>query len=384
MNVGILFPRSNAYPLIGSEFTEGLKAFTSQAGLEKDISFFPESIGFGGVEKEVYGKAEKLLMMDDVDILVAFIDERILELLKPLVLASGKLMIIVNPGANHPFNWIPQPNMVSLSLQHAFLCALSGFAAAAGKTNVPAAVATTFYDCGYLHLADMVREFQSSRGKIQFNYINNQLKNETFHIQQLTNFLSSDKDTQTILCVFDSQPASQFYTLLNEFERAADLNLFVSPMMLEKKALENIKKGFDFSITGYMPWHPSVPHEENGQFINFYREKTKKEPGVFSVLGWETGIILKEVYDHCREDFRNGETVTEMLKTRMMNGPRGLLKLDPDTQHFISPAIRCTIAAKSNKMEMEYDLNLENEWEEFTEKPIEGQVSGWTNTYLCY
>jgi hypothetical protein len=305
---------------------------------------------------------------------LAFIDERILELLKPLVLASGKLMIMVNPGANHPFNWIPQPNMVSLSLQHSFLCALSGFAAAAGKTNVPAAVATTFYDCGYLHLADMVREFQSSRGKIQFNYINN----------QLTNFLSSDKDTQTILCVFDSQPASQFYTLLNEFERAADLNLFVSPMMLEKKALENIKEGFDFSITGYMPWHPSVPHEENGQFINFYREKTKKEPGIFSVLGWETGMILKEVYDCCREDFRNGETVTEMLKTKMMNGPRGLLKLDPDTQHFISPAIRCTIAAKSNKMEMEYGLNLENEWEEFTEKPMEGQVSGWTNTYLCY
>lgn len=384
MNIGILFPRSNAYPLIGSEFTEALKAYIRQECPEKDINFFPESIGFGGTEKEVYAKAEKLLMMDDVDILIGFIDEKVLELLKPLVLASGKFMIMVNPGGNHPVNWIPQANIVTLSLRHSFLCALNGLAAATEKPNVSAAVASTFYDCGYLHLAAMVKEFQASKGKVMFNYINNQPYNETFHIQQLTDYLSFDKDTQTVLCVFDAQPASLFYTLLNEHEGAGNLHLYVSPMMLEKKALENIKDGFNFSIHGYMPWHQSAPYEENRQFIDFYRDQIKKEPGIFSLLGWETGMILKEVYNNSGEEYRNGVTVTEMLKTKTMKGPRGVLKLDPDTQFFISPAIRCTIAAKSARLEMEYDLNFENEWEEFSEKPTEGPVSGWTNTYLCY
>lgn len=67
-----------------------------------------------------------------------------------------------------------------------------------------------------------------------------------------------------------------------------------------------------------------------------------------------------------------------------MNSPRGVLHLEPATQFFISPVIRCTIAAKSARMEMEYDINLENEWEEFSEKSTVGPVSGWTNTYLCY
>ena len=33
MNIGILFPRSKAYPLIGSDFLEGIKSFTAKAGL---------------------------------------------------------------------------------------------------------------------------------------------------------------------------------------------------------------------------------------------------------------------------------------------------------------------------------------------------------------
>ncbi len=105
MNIGILFPRSNTYPLIGSDFLEGFKTYIKQEGLDKEITINAESIGFGGSEKEVYAKAEKLLMMDDVDILIGFIDEKILELIKPLVLASGKLMMVVNAGANHPLNW---------------------------------------------------------------------------------------------------------------------------------------------------------------------------------------------------------------------------------------------------------------------------------------
>lgn len=384
MNIGILFPRSNAYPLIGSEFIEGLKAYLKQEGYEKNINFYSESIGFGGTEKEVYAKAEKLLMMDDVDILVGFIDEKVLELLKPLVLASGKLMIMVNPGGNHPVNWIPQANIVTLSLRHSFLCALTGFAAATSKVNVSAAVASTFYDCGYLHLAAMVKEFQTAKGKLKFNYINNQPYNETFHIQQLTDFLSFDNETQTILCVFDSLPASLFYMLLDEHEGAGNLHLYVSPMMLEKKALENIKEGFSFSIEGYLPWHLSDPNEENRKFINLFRQQLKKEPGIFSLLGWETGMILQEVYNNCKEEYRNGEAIIKMLNSKKMNSPRGVLHLEPATQFFISPVIRCTIAAKTARMEMEYDINLENEWEEFSEKSTEGPVSGWTNTYLCY
>lgn len=383
MNIGILLPRSNAYPLIGSDFMEGIKAFARQAGLSGELHFFAESIGFGGQEKEVYAKTEKLLLIDDVDVLVGFIDQKVLELVKPLVSASGKLMIVVNPGANYPANRVPQPNMVTLDLQHAFLCALTG-AAAGNGTDVQAGVATTFYDCGYLHLAAMVHEFMAAKGVLKFNYINKQLDNEVFHIDELSAFLSANTGTKNLLCIFNSLYAAHFYRALNAYEKAGDLHLYVSPMMLEKKALENLETGFHFSMEGFMPWHQRVPNEENRRFVDLYQKEIKKDPGIFSLLGWEAGIILKEIYDFSNREYRNGELVVDMLKTKPLQGPRGALRLDPETQFFLSPAIRCRMAPGSTQPEMEYDLEFKNEWEDFCEKPLEGSVAGWTNTYLCY
>ncbi|MBX9781900.1 MAG: ABC transporter substrate-binding protein [Chitinophagaceae bacterium] len=385
MNIGILFPRSNAHPLIGSEFTEALKAFLKKEGLGDAVNIHSESVGFGGVEKEVYGKAEKLLLMDNVDILIGFIDQKILELIKPLIQASGKLFILVNPGANHSLNWVPQENIITLCLQHSFLCALSGsIAAESGGKEIPGAAASSFYDCGYLHLSSITNEFTASGGKTMYHYINKQTYNDEFSIQELTGFLEANPSVTTLLCVFDSLPASLFYKMLNQYEHAQQLQLFVSPMMLEKKALGNVDKPFHFTINGYLPWHLSVPNSENSSFIQFYREHYRKDPGIFSLLGWEAGIIIKEIALSMETGYTTGINVIDLLKTKKISSPRGVLELDATTQYFTSPVIRCTIPAGSPVTELEFNIDAQNEWEQFTEKTTDGVVSGWTNTYLCY
>jgi branched-chain amino acid transport system substrate-binding protein len=383
MNIGILFPRSAAHPNMGLDFFGGLKIFVKQGGLNNDINFFTENIGFGGSEKEVYAKAEKLLLMDEVDILIGFIDEKVIDMLKPLMFASGKLLLVVNPGANHPHSWIPQSNIIHLGLQHAFLCALTGLKTG-GKRNKKSLMASTFYDCGYMHLAAMVRQFLRAGGNISFNYVNNDLYDDNFNIRPLTDFLAANKETTNLLCIFDSLPASLFYHRLNAYEDAGNLQLCVSPMMLEPRALENLQDGFKFSIDGYLPWHSSFESAANHDFISACRQQTKKETNIFSLLGWETGMILQQIYLTCKDDCRDGNVVTEALKKNSITGPRGEMKLDPVTQYFIAPAIKCSIEKNSAKMEMEYNINLENEWEGFVEEPIEGVASGWTNTYLSY
>ena len=100
-----------------ADFMDGIKAVFNQTELQSDIRISSESIGFGGNEKEVYEKAEKILVLEAVDILVAYIDLRVLELIKPLLYASGKLVLVVNPGANFPQNWVPQPNIIFITLQ---------------------------------------------------------------------------------------------------------------------------------------------------------------------------------------------------------------------------------------------------------------------------
>ncbi len=383
MKVGILYPRSAAHPGMMQDFMNGLKILLEQQQLNEGIRLVAESIGYGGNEKEVYEKAEKLLLLEEADLLVAFVDLRVLEILKPLLFASGKLLLVVNPGANYPQNWVPQPNILNLTLHHGFLCWLSGKLAA--QFNQHAAVtATSFYDCGYLHTAAMVKGFVAPGGKIMFNYVNNQRYDESFEISALTGYLSDDKDTNTLLCVLDSVPASLFYSRLNTFTNAGNLHLFVSPMMLEQQALEKTGNGFAFTTDGYVPWLPAIKDCGNKEFTDYYSEQKNSTATVFSLLGWETGLILKEIFLNNEGHYTAGEAIAGQLAMVKIKSPRGEMKLDPETNYFITPVYKCSLPQNAPELIFECIGNPEKEWAAFVGQSTEGVSSGWTNTYLCY
>jgi branched-chain amino acid transport system substrate-binding protein len=383
MKAGLLYPRSKAHPALLPDFVDGLKAALEHLHIGGDIEILSESISYGGIEKEVVEKAEKLLLLDGADVLVAFIDLRILELLTPIFYSSGKLVLVVNPGANYPENWIPQPNILYLTLQHGFLSWLSGTLAAKAN-HKHAAMATTFYDCGYMHAAAMVKGFEKAGGAISYNYVYNKRYDDSFEINPLTDFLLSDKTTDALLCIFDSLPASLFYSRLNAFSGAGNLHLFVSPMMLQDQALEQVSAGCKFSIQGFLPWHASLELEANREFMNSFLQQKKRVATEFAMLGWETGLVLYQVLQHSQNQYADGAELAQKLVGIKINSPRGELNLDPETNYFIAPF--CKYAASPGKLasSVEWIANPEKDWAEFAKMTTEGPSSGWTNTYLCY
>lgn len=383
MNVGILCPSSKAHAGISVEFLGGLKAFLKSQELDKEVKIISESVGLGGAEKEVYQKAEKLLVFEDVDILVAYIDLRVLPFLEPLFFTSGKLIIVVNPGANYPVNWIPQPNILFLTLNHAFLCRLTGKLAAQSEDS-RCAVVSTFYDCGYLHSAAMVGRYMKSGGTVGFNYINNQRYDDQFNIKELADYLARDQKAHELLCICDETPASLLYDRLNALEAAEHLHLFVSPMMLQPVALAQLDKGYNFPIDGYLPWHISSSSSSNHTFLELVKLQTRKEPGIFSILGWETGMILQHAALNAADHIIDGTKIVEGLAGIKMESPRGELILDQQTNYFLAPFMKASIKKNTNKLELEETEIPEDEWRSYTALPNNGVSSGWTNTYLCY
>jgi branched-chain amino acid transport system substrate-binding protein len=374
MKAGILFPLSQAHPGTGLDFMDGLQSVLNQQQILPQCNFIKEGIGFGGTEKEVYQKAEKLLISEEADILIAWADEKVLPILYPLVQAVDKILLVVNPGANYPLNWIAQPNVIHLNLQHAFLCRLTG-ALAAQKGNGNAALATTYYDCGYLHAAAMVNHFLQSGGSIRYNYINNQPYNEAFEINQLTGFLSGNTDCQNLLCVMDELPAKLFYQLLQQYQTPQPLHLFVSPMMLQPGIAA---AALPFYIDGYLPWHAALDTPVNNNFI----KNCRRPATIFSLLGWETGLVLQQVLQGGAAAGSTDEMIAG-LKNNALQSPRGTLQLDDETQFYTAPVIRCSKQPGQAAVFTGVDT-LENEWRQFTAVPVEGAVTGWTNTYLCY
>jgi hypothetical protein len=383
MNIGILYPASDIYPSMGMDFIEGIKVFLKQQGLLGEHQLYFENAGFGGVEKEVKEKIEKLMINNDADLLVLFIDQKILLKLIPFLQVWGKLVIVVNPGADYPQSWTPLPNIIHLNLQQAFLCWLTG--ALAVQDNVPlAAMATSFYDCGYLHSTLMVNQFTAKGGSITFNYVNNQLYNENFHIKELTAYLEGNEKTSKLLCIFDSLPASLFYQQINSFKQADQLQLYVSPMMLESKALQHIGSGFSFSIDGYKPWLPNNEAEANQEFIKVFQQQLNKNATLFSLLGWETGMVLHQIFSLENGKSLNASEIVKQLISLPINGPRGKMTLNIDTHNYLAPVVQCSLPKNKSDLKTELILDIEKEWSEYIINQIKGSVSGWTNTYLCY
>jgi branched-chain amino acid transport system substrate-binding protein len=383
MKAGILYPRSKAHPGMMVDFLDGIKLALNYHQLKHDVELITESIGFGGHEKEVYEKAEKLLELEGADIIVAYIDLRAVPILEPLIQASGKLMIVVNSGANYPENWAPQSNIIYLTLQHSFLCWLSGVLAA-GNNNPGAAVATSFYDGGYLHIAALSKSFSRNGGHILHNHVNKGVYNETFEIEALTDFLAADKEVHKLLCVFDSAPATLFYDRLNKYNDSNRLQLYVSPMMMERAAWQNHENGYNFLIKGHLPYHDASESEVNTQFRNFFTAQSKREPSIFALQGWETSLVLREVLLNCKENYTDGVFVADHLATVTINSPRGTLNLDSETAYFIAPAYEGVIKNNSKELIVTPAEKTEQEWQNFVEDPLTGPSSGWTNTYLCY
>jgi branched-chain amino acid transport system substrate-binding protein len=383
MKAGILYPRSKAHPGMMVDFVDGIKLALNYYQLNHDIELITESIGFGGHEKEVYEKAEKLLELEGADIIVAYIDLRVIPILEPLIQSSGKLMIVVNSGANYPENWAPQANIIYLTLQHSFLCWLSG-ALAAGNNNPGAAVATSFYDGGYLHIAALSKSFASNGGHILHNHVNNGLYNETFEIKALTDFLAANKEVHKLLCVFDSAPAALFYDRLNKYDDSSRLQLYVSPMMLEQPAWQNNENGYNFLIKGHLPYHAAAESDANTQFRNVFTAQSKREPSIFALQGWETSLVLREIILNCKDNYTDGVFVADHLATVTIDSPRGTLNLDSETAYFIAPAYKGVIKNNSKELIITPAEKTDQEWQNFVGDPITGPSSGWTNTYLCY
>ena len=379
MTVGILLPLSNTHVGMSKDFVDGFNSLLKLKERTGAVTIKKESVGLGGLEKEVYAKAEKLLISDDVDILVAYIDEKVTSMIYSLVQATGKLLIVVNPGANHPLNWIAQPSVIHLNLQHAFLCWLTGRLAAAND-NKKASYASSFYDCGYLHSADMVKNFMNSGGSIQYNYINNQVYDENFEISQLTDFLTFSPDCTNIIAVYDEKPASLFYNRLNNHKTDHPLHLYVSPMMMTEKALEQIGEGYHFSIAGHLPWQPGLETENNQTFI----KACTRPASIFSLLGWESAMIIDEILANYKDDLQEGETIVGHLKKSPLSGPRGEMKLDAETLYYTTAFGRFNLEAGSTKAAVEPVTDFEQDWKTFSSIDTEGLVTGWTNTYLCY
>lgn len=379
--IGLLFPRSSLYPGIGFDITESFRAGLNHFGGD-DIQIISESVGIGGVSDDVYEKAEKLLLNEQVDILVGYLDHFAAEKIDPLVTAANRIFIVMDPGACIPVSWAASPLRFHLTLDAAFGSRITGRMAGMNGAQ-KAAFVTSFYDGGYLNCSALIAGYNDKGGNVCYNYVA-PFRFEEFDISPLREAIEQQQP-DALLGQLSIDMGALFLKDYKNAGLAGKTKFFASPFLFEESFLDTLDFPFE-GITGCTPWARNLDTEMNRMYRDTVTE-LGREPNCFGALAWDTAQFTALAVAALKVNNNNGKKAAGSLAGTVFDGTRGQMKLDDHTHYFAAPVYEARIVPSENgnsKLELGKAIPYcAEEWEAFTAAPINGVFSRWTNTYLC-
>jgi branched-chain amino acid transport system substrate-binding protein len=363
------------------DFLQGIKSCLTFNDLN-DVDYQVNMVSYGLKDDEIYAAAEKMLILNNADLVVAFIGDYHAAKLSPLFAAAGKLLIISNAGASYPEAFIePVTHTIFHSLNDCLCCFLTGKYAARQPGGNDAIMATSFFDGGYRHIHAITNGFMVSGGDIKHNFVSH-YKKEEFNTGTLTSFIKDNPGTRKMLAVFSGDMARLFYADMMEVQKESNLQWYASPMMFDSTH-------GDFAdprpavpdMCGYTNWLPELDNETNRAFRQYYQTENNKEANLFSMQGWENGLLILQ-YLQQRKNGTNTEAAIEMLKAQKINSPRGTISLNGQ-RHILGPA---HLVKAGGNLQIKVEETIADTavvWVDMMEQIPNEEFSSWRNTYLC-
>jgi len=368
--IGLLLPRSTDYPSLGFDVLDALKAYFAVQKI--DAQFIAENIGYGEDQSLNYAKAEKLILQDDVNLVVAYCNTNNAEPLYALSEATGKPFIFLDAGMQLPQEK-PHAACFHISLQGMHGCRVAGYLAGADTRKV--LMATSFYDGGYRGPWGYTRGLEEAGGSVCGNFVS-AYRIADFNIDNYLSLLQQT-EAQSVAACFSSYLADLFIKSLKEKgPEAVSLPFYCSPFMAEEQMLAkcDFPGGRFYAV---VPWATSLQNEEQSVFTEAIRNKNGKPANIFHLLGWEAGILIEQI---------NNKGITS-LGGAAYQSPRGEVVIHPTTHYTYAPFYKGVIVADAaGKCSLTVEEQLEvtaADHERVMNDHPDSVVSGWRNNYLC-
>jgi branched-chain amino acid transport system substrate-binding protein len=370
LSIGLLLPRSTDYPALGFDILDGLR-YSTAINNQDELRIIPENIGYGEDHALNYAKAEKLLLQDNVDAIIAYCNVANAEPLYGLAAAIGRPFIFVDPGMQLP-ELSAQPYCYHISLQGVHACRIAGYLA--GEKSRKVLMATSFYDGGYRGPWGYTRGLEEAGGSVCGNYVSG-YKEAEFSIDAYIELLGHS-GAQSVAACFSTYLADLFIKALKQKNPSAiALPFYCSPFMAEEQLLAKC----DFpggTFHAIVPWGSGLQGEAQQLFTNTILKEKKKKANIFHLLGWEAGIVALQA-------LREGATT---LNGFSYASPRGAVTIHPQTQFTYAPLYKAEImGGEHNKciLHITDAITVTAADHETVHKDKPDMASGWKNNYLC-
>lgn len=372
--IGILIPQSRQYPTLDRDFMRGVKFNNIDARL------FVESIGVGADENLIIEKIQKLNFQEGISIIIGFFGHYNMTKVYDYVTNNDILLIASDLGAKMPYGISKQKGVYINSYALTESCHLLG--GYLFKNNYKKiASATSYYDSGYGMLSAIESSFKEDMGFVS-HYVTpfHPRENEADCMDQVI----TANDPDAVFAFFSGLFAEENAQFVEQNKITHKYPFYVTPFFINERIIEEYKNTpYDLHIVG--TWMQN--DADNGGFVNDYKDAHAEMPSVFSLLGYEGGLIIKNLLLKTEGDMRMSVLLNEISNLNIA-GPRGVLQFDEATNRtiFNHHIYKLNLDPQSN-VRFEKMATLENNGDfikavtSYTE-PL--AVGGWQNAYLCH
>lgn len=369
--IGLLLPRSTDYPAMGFDMLDGIRTGLLHLGIS-DAMVFTDNIGFGEDTADTYAKAERLLLQEDVQLMVVYSNVSNAECLYLLAASAQRPFIFLDPGMQLPADTINE-YCYHISMQGIHSCHFSGKQVATGGKKV--LMATSFYDGGYRGPWSYHTSIASAGGMVCGNYVSG-YKVADFSIAPYLKMLEQT-DADGVAACFSSYLAELFMqSLMAAGHKAVTLPFYCSSYMAEEQLLARC----DFpggTFHAIVPWASTIENEEQASFKTAIQQQRNKPVTIFHLMGWEAAVVAKQAI----------QQGTASLPGFSYNSPRGQVHIHTETHHTYAPLYYGNIVPGLNgkcALRLTDQVVLDDKDHTYYQlHEITEAASGWRNNYLC-
>ncbi len=373
MKIALLLTRSVIYPSMAFDIMDGFKSSLKKLGVEGKHEIVSSNIGVAGKNEEIYICCEQLLL-NNTDIIIAYINPITAEFIHPLFENSGKLLIVLDSGYHFPIFQQKLSNAHFISLE-GNLCSRAIVRKAAEEGLQDFAFTCSFYDAGYRPPYTYSTSVEDKGGSITYNHIT-PLKRSDFSLEPLAGYLEENKDA-ALLTSFCGDMAEDFFRESSKFKSIISCKIYGSGFTAEEFWLSKIPyPGYNWSSS--IPWSLTIVSEENKDFVTTMENIRQNKANIFSLLGWEAALFIEAANE-------------KSLDAITIHSPRGKVYMNPVTGFSSAPIYYATVAKnkETGNCQLEDITEAENLDEERSRLQyhilaVQNVTSNsWFNAYAC-
>lgn len=374
LKIGVLLARSDMFPKLAIQFLNGLKlAFKNNAD-----TFSPklliESIG-NGTDEELLQRVEKMILQEDVDVLVSFCSFFMLDKLTTIANNYKKSVIHVSLGGRAFKSGHQSPYVVYQSLNVTQSCYMSGKIAAEtiGKKG---AVIASFYDGGY-HMAEgFVSGFAEYGGEIIYNYVSQM----DYREDDFRTMVEGIKATQpeVLFALFSYKEATRVMEVLTA-SGLDHIKVLALPLMVDESvAIQEVNPE---NIQSVASWAFEEASAEMIAFKDNFKSNYDEMPDLFGLLGNEVGTILTDAF---RSEGRIPLQLGNYMASRTFSSPRGELQYTALNESIPKAFKVRQLFIRDGFCHNQVIGLIDSKPSEIINKKMEELPnSGWKNPYIC-